>query len=427
MNISVISFTQKGLLLSTRLKSLAENVKLYCASREADFSAFPEVVPVSDTQAFARENFEQKNAQVLIGACGIAVRAIAPYVKDKLSDPPVVVMDEAGRYVIPVLSGHVGGGNELARLISGSIDAECVITTATDINGKFSVDSFAVKNNLSIANKGQIAAVSSKLLAGKKVKLCVNREDLPRDLVLPEDVEVVYYASSSSDGGTGNESRDFSKNAPDVSKRDYRSDIYQVDASLASNIYNVNDRTRKDVYKNDNDVVSDIYGDEKAKEKSDIDIFIMPSGRNSGLYRMAMESGALILMPKRYVLGMGLKRGKSREEIESFVDSVLDEMDISLPEIYAIATIDIKKDEPGLLDFCRKYGLELITYSSEELSKAEGKFFHSDFVEEVTGVDNVCERAAVLGAGEGGVMIRDKSVYSGMSLAVARMKKLILE
>ncbi|MBR0149685.1 MAG: cobalamin biosynthesis protein [Lachnospiraceae bacterium] len=425
MNISIISFTGRGLLLSQKIKSIresSENVRLYSAWREFDPAGFEDVTKVGDLGSFARDNFEQKNVLIFIGACGIAVRTIAPFVRDKMSDPAVIVIDEAGQYVIPVLSGHVGGANDLALNLSERLGAQCVITTATDINGKFSVDSFAVKNNMSIANKGQIAAVSSRLLSGQKVKMCVNREDLPEGFELPSDVEIVYYGSLS-EPLKEKSSRDFAKNAPDVSKRDYRSDIYKVDDSLMDHIYNVNDRIREDVYKNDNDVISDIYGNEVSEK---VDIFIMPSGRNSQLYKKAMESGALILMPRRYVLGIGLKRGKSREEIESFVDSILDEMDISLLEIYAMATIDIKSDEPGLLDFCRKYGLELITYSAGELAEAVGTFSHSDFVEEVTGVDNVCERAAVLGAKEGGELIREKSVYSGMSLAVARMKSVIL-
>ena len=186
MSISIISFTRRGLLLSGKLGEALEGAKLYSAWREMDGREFPRVVPVPDTGAFAKENFEQKNPLVFIGACGIAVRSIAPYVRDKMTDPPVVVIDEGGRYVIPLLSGHVGGANDLAVRISSIIKAECVITTATDINGKFSVDSFAVKNNMSIANKGQIAAVASKLLSGKRVRLCVNPAD--RKAELPEEI-----------------------------------------------------------------------------------------------------------------------------------------------------------------------------------------------------------------------------------------------
>lgn len=104
---------------------------------------------------------------IFIGACGIAVRAIASSVNNKLKDSPVIVIDELGQFVIPILSGHVGGANELAILLAALMNATPVITTATDINNKFAVDVFAKKCRLAIVNKDGIAGVSSKVLAGK--------------------------------------------------------------------------------------------------------------------------------------------------------------------------------------------------------------------------------------------------------------------
>ena len=90
--------------------------------------------------------FEEGEALVFVGACGIAVRTIAPFLQDKTKDPAVLVMDEAGRYVISLVSGHLGGANRLALKIAESLGAEPVITTATDVNGKFAVDVFAKDN-----------------------------------------------------------------------------------------------------------------------------------------------------------------------------------------------------------------------------------------------------------------------------------------
>lgn len=93
----------------------------------------------------------------LSGHCGIAVRSIAPHVKDKLSDVPVLVADEAGQFVIPLLAGHYGGANRLAGELSRALGATAVLTTATDVNGLFAVDVFAASNRLAVAGHDGIA------------------------------------------------------------------------------------------------------------------------------------------------------------------------------------------------------------------------------------------------------------------------------
>ncbi|MCM1101198.1 MAG: cobalamin biosynthesis protein [Clostridium sp.] len=113
------------------------------------------------------------HALLFIGACGIAVRSVAPFLTDKTRDVPVLVMDEKGRYVIPILSGHLGGANELAGYIAARMGAEPVITTATDVRQKFAVDLFAKDNDLDIADRAGIVRVSSKVLAGREVTISI--------------------------------------------------------------------------------------------------------------------------------------------------------------------------------------------------------------------------------------------------------------
>ena len=109
-------------------------------------------------QAEVKEAFARCEALVFVGASGIAVRKIAPFVKDKFQDPAVLCLDEYGRFVIPLLSGHVGGANELARLIGRQLGAAVAISTATDLNGRFAVDVFAKKNGLVIKEPGECKA-----------------------------------------------------------------------------------------------------------------------------------------------------------------------------------------------------------------------------------------------------------------------------
>ena len=139
MNIRAIAFTEKGQGWQEKL-------------------GFPVTRGVPVMQ-WAREAF--------IGACGIAVRAIAPLCRDKAADPAVLVMDEMGRHIIPILSGHIGGANDLALLLAERTGAEPVLTTATDVRGVPAIDSWAMKNDCAIENKAAIQAVSAAALAGR--------------------------------------------------------------------------------------------------------------------------------------------------------------------------------------------------------------------------------------------------------------------
>ena len=263
------------------------------------------------------------DAFVIIGAMGICVRTIAPYVKDKHEDPAVVCVDSTGLNVISVLSGHVGGANDLARRLSDITGATPVITTATDVNDSFSIDEFARDNHLTIRNKDKIKSVSGKVLRGEPIRISI--EDFPP----------------------------------------------QGDCDV---------------------VISD---EEIAGE---------------GLW----------LSPKRYVLGIGCKKGKSCEEIEALVSKALEQCGIDYSDIGAFGSIDLKAKEEGFIELSRRHRIPFVTFSSEMLLKAKGEFTASEFVKETTGVDNVCERAAVLLTGNRGKLVLGKQAAEGVTVAVAR-------
>ncbi|MBR1674685.1 MAG: precorrin-4 C(11)-methyltransferase [Eubacterium sp.] len=112
-------------------------------------------------------SFEEKRAVIFVSASGVAVRCIADFVKDKLCDSPVIVISEDGRYVIPLLSGHIGGANELASVLADRMGAFKVITTATDISGGFQLDNYAKSHQLHIADRNLIRNVAAESLADK--------------------------------------------------------------------------------------------------------------------------------------------------------------------------------------------------------------------------------------------------------------------
>ena len=135
-------------------------------------------VAIKDSlQDWCALQFAAQNAILFVGALGIAVRSIAPSVKDKLTDSPVLVIDDLGRFVIPLLSGHVGSANKLALTVAKLLDAVPVITTATDIHEAFSADVFAKEQMLTIANRDGIKRVNAKAIEGKHITLSI--KDFP--------------------------------------------------------------------------------------------------------------------------------------------------------------------------------------------------------------------------------------------------------
>src|SRR5699024_5485229 len=145
-------------------RRLAEKLPgtLYTTARLSE----AERLPAADLAAWTAARFLDSEALVFISAAGIAVRAIAPFVKDKFTDPAVVSVDEAGHFAVPLLSGHVGGGNDLARRIAALTGGQAAISTATDVNGRFAVDLWSKAQNLHLVERAAAKAVSAALLEG---------------------------------------------------------------------------------------------------------------------------------------------------------------------------------------------------------------------------------------------------------------------
>ena len=166
----IICFTDAGKELMVRLWDML---------REDEKTGQTAVSEVSSLEEFTGSEFKKDNVLIYIGAVAIAVRAIAPFVKDKTTDPAVLAIDEAGTFVIPVLSGHLGGANEYAREIAGLLGAVPVITTATDIRGEFAVDVFAARHDLQISGMKLAKEFSAALLRGEDAVFTVSPRTCP--------------------------------------------------------------------------------------------------------------------------------------------------------------------------------------------------------------------------------------------------------
>ena len=147
-----------------------------------------------DLKTFVGKAFSDCDCLLFVSAMGIAVRSVAPYIRSKDKDPAVIVMDELGHNVIPVLSGHIGGANEFALELSRITGADPVITTGTDVNGKFAVDTWAVKNGFEISDISKIKTISSAVIRGDKVGLFIEASaevsgEIPEELTLIKEGE----------------------------------------------------------------------------------------------------------------------------------------------------------------------------------------------------------------------------------------------
>ncbi len=343
MKAVIFSYTRKGAWLSLRirkcLQALDYETEVYTSEKYVEVDSL--LKKSAGCKEEAKQAFQDDQVIVYIGSCGIAVRSIAPHIKNKTVDPAVISIDELGRFVIPLLSGHIGGANEIARKIAHEINAQAVITTATDINGLFAVDEWATKNNVHIGNMHAAKEIAAALVDGESVGL--------------------------------------------ISK-------YEVDGEIPSGIVR-NKKARVGIAIGDNDELKPF-------------------------------PVTLNLMPKAYYLGIGCRRDKALEDIEQLVLSQLSELKINIESIAGIASVDLKKDEKGLLAFAEKYRLPISFYTAAELESQQGEFSSSEFVQSIVGVSNVCERSAVA-ASEGGSIVLPKTSQNGVTLAIAKKDWLI--
>lgn len=326
MKIAIFAYSRGGCAVARRVRAVLAEAETVCYAvprlEEAGF------LPLA--KDIYRERFSSMDALIFIGACGIAVREIAPYLVSKKTDPAVLCIDEKMQFVIPLLSGHIGGANDLARRLAAALGAAAVITTATDVNGKFAADAWAAKNE---------CAISSMLLAKK-----VAAEILERDVPLVSDFPI----KGALPGGI-------------VEKRRARWELWS-------------DTARKN------------------------------------------------RLPKRCAsrrvlrLGIGCRRGTAQETIEAAVAAVLSAHQLDPSAVKGVYSIDLKQQEAGLLAACAKHNWPTVFYTAEELRSVPGEFTDSPFVQEMTGVGNVCERAAMRGAEK---LLVKKTAVDGVTVAVA--------
>lgn len=292
MRKAILPVTDKGVELAKKI-SAEVGGQIFIKGRDFD-----------SLKNFVAEIFAKFDALIFIGAAGIAVRMIAPHIVSKLSDPAIIVIDERGKNVVSLLSGHVGGGNFLTAKIAEKISANPVITTATDVEEKFSADGLASQLGLKPSPKDAIKIINSAILRGEDIFLS------------------------------------------------------------AGNV-------------------------------------------------------KLNLNPCNLICGIGCKRGTPAEKIFKAVSTACKIIFQPVERIKIFASVDLKSDEVGLLDFAKKIQREIKFFSVDELQKkiTEYKLQESDFVKKIVGVGNVCEAAALCCVERGKFALTKKS-FDGVTVAL---------
>lgn len=332
MKLAIFAYSRRGCETAARARRALCAQEDECRCYASEKYAGGEFAPIQSPCArFTGPLFAWADALVFIGAAGIAVRSIAPHVRDKRTDPAVLCVDELGRFVIPLLSGHIGGANALAQRLAAALGAVPVVTTATDINGRFSVDAWAAQNGLYIDDMGAAKAASAAILEGP-VPLCC---DFP--------------------------------------------------------------------------IVGELPAGTRAGDSGPVGICVSWQDKRP-------FARTLLLVPPVLHLGLGCRRGIGVDALRAAVEQVLEEHRIHPKAVKCAASIDLKRDEEGLLSYCAAQNWPLSFYSAERLAALEGEFTPSERVLRFTGVDNVCERAAMMGAQR---LVVRKTARNGVTVALA--------
>jgi len=344
---AVWAITPNGAILARKIKQGLKNTDCHIPLHMKGYD--DRCVRFENLKARVLSSFSHYKGHIFIMATGIVVRIIAPLIRDKTKDPAVVVLDEKGNHCISLLSGHLGGANELARQVAQILGAVPVITTATDTHDIPSIDLMAQEMGLAIENPDAIKIVNMALLERKPIEVFdpykLLNDSLPAATVTP--TQTLPLQGGAQSGG---------KNQPTI------------------------------------------YVSDEIKE---------------------LPPTWLILRPRTLVAGIGCNRGTGKEEIKNFLYNVFRKYRLSVKSLCRLATIDIKKDEAGLIELAEEFGLPIMFYSSEKLNRVKGVQSPSKLVEKHTGVESVCEGAALLGAKTSKLLV-PKQVAKDVTVAVAR-------
>ncbi|MCL0070222.1 precorrin-3B C(17)-methyltransferase [Dehalococcoidia bacterium] len=353
MSIAIVVITRKGVKLGRQLNGFLPASHLYLPAKFASGQIPGEHSFQHPVKEVVGKAFLEYESLVLIMAAGIAVRSIATKLRSKHQDPAVVVLDEAGKFVVSLLSGHRGGANALATTVAFHIGAQPVVTTASEVSGTIAVDLLGREFGWELESEANVTKVSAAMVNGDNVGL--------------------YQDAGERHWWTG---------------------------PLPENIGKFSS-------------LEDL-GDSACPAA------LIITDRLLGQEHQALLDRAVRYHPKSLVIGIGCNRGVTCSKIEETVTQVLLEHGLSAKSIRNIATIDLKRDEQGLLEFARKHNLSIEFFESKALRQKECPSEPSDAALKAVGTTGVCEPAALLSSGATDLVV-PKTKRGDVTIAIARV------
>lgn len=329
MKIAILSVSNNGRELSEKIQNILNE----------DSTIITVDLYHKNVKSTIEKIFNDYDAIIGVMAVGILIRSISSNVKSKTSDPAVISIDEKGKFVISLLSGHLGGANKLTSYIANKLDSTPVITTATDVNNKLAIDTLANKYYWNIENPKNILPLNKAILDGEPVDLIVNNK------------EFSYL-------------KDF------------------------------------------------------LKDKSEINL--IKSENNFENIEAKFKDYSLKIVPRKIVMGIGARKDISEDKVYNAIKQACDSLKLDINRVNEVATIDVKKNEQGIIKTVEKLDLPLNIISTETVKNFKSDVCSkSDFVNKVIGVNGVCEPCALICAGEGSELIYKKTAFNGVTIALA--------
>lgn len=410
MKIAILSVSERGKKLSSELKKLLDED--------------PTIIGINTFHKNIKGNIDnifnnsliKYDAIIGIMATGILIRNICSKIQDKTTDPAILSMDDNGKYVISLVSGHIGGANELTKKVAKILKNKAVITTATDTNDKIGIDTLANILYWEILNKNEILYFNKAILEEKRVKLYINLfkndeiryKDYIGDYLENQEKNTVEIIDLENKDTSIEDIQDitFTYNSKNNIEHDHNQNKHdQYNHNQKDNPYNQNNNQYN---QNNNQNKHDQHDHNQYK-----DFNVVASFNN---HRMFFK-------PRKLVLGIGSRANIPKEKVIETIQIAMNNLNLPIERIDSLATVEIKKDENGILDAVKEINKPLNIVTIDRIKEFKNTdITNSNFVQKKFDIPGVAEPAALIIAGSNignSKLIHRKIAIDGVTVAVA--------